>query len=150
MVTADTKREAIIELDEWGGAHPSYVYPIERFMADFHLDDQGGIVLNRFGEETEEVVWDTCYPELQEVLASEEVTDDGGHVIETAKEQVRQAVEHECTRLWDDQPQDEARTEMGKRIAKQMGTSAVVADHYAELAAERILESDDSEDGKPN
>jgi hypothetical protein len=31
-----------------------------------------------------------------------------------------------------------------------MGTTGPVADHYVELAAKRILESDTGEDGKPN
>ena len=59
MVTAESKREAIIALDEWAGAHPSQVHPIDNFMADFRLSDEGEIELNQFGEEMGEVVWDT-------------------------------------------------------------------------------------------
>ena len=66
------------------------------------------------------------------------------------KKRVRKAVEHERTRLWENQPVDEPATERGRQLAGHMETSAVVADHYVELAAKRILESDDGEDGKPN
>lgn len=150
IVAAATKRDAIIELDELGPAHPSYVYPMEPFLADFCLTSEGDIVLARFGEETRNSIWETCYPELRDVLDSEENMDDTGEVIESARERIRQAVEHECTRLWDNQPEDEAKTELGKRIAKRLGTSAVVADHYVDVEAERILESDEGEGGKTN
>jgi hypothetical protein len=150
VVTGDSKRDVIIALDEWAGAHPSQVHPIDRFMADFCLGDEGEIELTQFGEETREAVWDTCYPALRDLLASEAVTDMAGEFKPGGKERVRQAVEHERTRLWENQPVDEPATERGRQIAKHMGTSAVVADHYVELAAKRILESDDGEDGKPN
>jgi hypothetical protein len=68
----------------------------------------------------------------------------------SAKKRVRNAVEHERTRLMENRPADEPATERGKQIARHMGTSAVVADYYVELAAKRILESDNGEDGKPN
>jgi hypothetical protein len=41
-------------------------------------------------------------------------------------------------------------TELGKRLARQLGTSAVVADHYVEETAKRILQSNKGENGKPN
>jgi hypothetical protein len=67
------------------------------------------------------------------------------------KDRVRKAVEYERTRLWENQPVDEPATELGKRIAKQMGTSAVVADHYVDTVAKQILASeDDDKGGKPN
>jgi hypothetical protein len=150
VVTADSKRDAIIALDEWAGAHPGQVHPIDSFMADFRLSDEGEIEFTQFGEETREVVWNTCYPTLRELLDNNKVTDMSGEVRPAAKKRVRKAVEHERTRLWENQPADEPSTERGKQIARHMGTSAVVADYYVELAAKRILESDDGEDGKPN
>jgi hypothetical protein len=150
VVTADSKRDAIIALDEWAGAHTSQLHPIDGFMADFRLNDAGEIEFAQFGEETREVVWNTCYPTLRELLDNDKVTDMSGEVKPAAKKRVRKAVEHERTRLWEDQPADEPATERGKQIARHMGTSAVVADYYVDLAARRILQSDDGEDGKPN
>jgi hypothetical protein len=150
VVTADSKRDAIIALDEWAGAHPSHVHPIDSFMADFRLSDEGEIEFTQFGEETREVVWNTCYPKLRELLDNDKVTDISGEVRPGAKKRVRKAIEHERTRLWENQPVDEPATERGKQIARYMGTSAVVADYYVDLAAKRILESDDGDGGKPN
>jgi hypothetical protein len=150
VVTADSKRDAIIALDEWAGAHPSQVHPIDSFMADFRLSDEGEIELTQLSEQTGEVIWDICYPALRDLLASDAVTDMEGEFPPDGKKSVRKAVEYERTRLWENQPVDEPATERGRQIARHMGTSAVVADHYVELAAKRILESDDGEDGKPN
>jgi len=150
VVTASSRREAIIALDEWAGAHPSYVHPIESFMADFGLTSDGNIELHTFAEETDALIWQTCYPVLQDVFASDEATDDSGEVRAEAIHRVRDAVEQERKRLWDNQPTDEPATEMGKDIAKQMGTSAIVADHYVKIRARRILKSKLGETGKPN
>ena len=150
IVSAPTKRHAILELDEWAGAHPSQVYPLDSFKADFGLTDEGDIVLHEFGEETRNFIWDTCYPELREVLSSDNVTDDSGDFKPGGHERVAEAVQQERKRLWDNQPADTPKTELGKRIAREMGTSATVADHYVEQTAKHILESDEGGDGKPN
>ena len=123
---------------------------MDRFMADFKLTDEGEIILNQFGEATREEIWDTCYPTLRDSLSSSEVIDDGGNVKPGATEVVRRAVEHERKRLWETSLQDEPKTELGKRLAKTMGTSAVVADHYVEEIGRELLEHDDDEQRKPN
>jgi hypothetical protein len=119
-------------------------------MADFRLSDDGEIDLTQLSGETHEVVWDTCYSALRDLLASDEATDIEGGDKSGVRERVRKAVERERTRLWDDQPVDEPATEIGRRIAEQMGTSAVVADYYVQGVAKQILEFDDDEDRKPN
>jgi hypothetical protein len=150
VVTADSKRDAIIALDEWAGAHPSQLHPIDRFMADFRLRDDGEINLTNLSGETHEVVWDTCYPALRDLMASDKAIDIEDSDKSGVRECVRKAVEHERTRLWDNQPVDEPATEIGRRIAGHMGTSAVVADYYVQGVAKQILEFDDGEDRKPN
>jgi hypothetical protein len=149
VVAAANKREALVELDEWDAAHPSQVQAIDSFMVDFTLTDEGRIVLKQFSEATREIVWDSCYPELQKVLHSDGVTDYSGGLQPGGAERVLQAVKHERARLWEDQPIDEARTELGKRIAKATGASGTVADYYVENA-KRILESEDGEVGNPH
>ena len=119
-------------------------------MADFRLTDEGEMVLNEFSEETSDVIWDLCYPRLRDVLRSDDVTDLGGNFKPGGRDRVLQAVKHERTRLWESQPKDEPATELGKRLARRLGTSAVVADHYVEETAKRILASSQGEDGKPN
>ena len=151
VVKADSKRDALVQLDEWAGAEPEWLVPLETFMADFRLDDEGMIEFNEFGEETNNFIREHCYPELEAVLASHAIELDPGQYSPANKALVKAAVERERTRLWKSLPEGaSAKTDLGKRIQKSMGTTGAVADHYVKLAAERILESDAGEDGKPN
>ena len=109
------------------------------------------IELNEFGEETHNFVREHCYPELEATLRSAAIKSDPGNYSPVEKEIVRKAVERERTRLWNGGIEGvPAKTELGKRIQKFMGTTGAVADHYVKVAAKRILESDAGEDGKPN
>ena len=152
VVKAESKWDVIIQLDEWAGAHVSWLAPLDTFMVDFTLNDLGQIELNELGEETEEFIRDHCYPELEAVLSRDDVMPtDGGDYSTQAKEKIRQAVEREKTRLWSDQPQGpDAKTELGKEIQARMGTTGIVADHYVKMGAKRLLKSKLGEDGKPN
>jgi hypothetical protein len=69
IVKAASKREAIIDFDEWAGAHPSWLVPLETFMVDFRLEDSGQIELNSFGEETGDFIRTHCYPELNAAVS---------------------------------------------------------------------------------
>ena len=152
IVKADTRREALIVLDEWAGAHPSYLHPMETCMIDFCLNDLGEIELSQFGEETTHIIWQTCYPELDELLSIEKLrTDEAGEYTEEAKELIRKAVEHERKRLWGNQPEGpEAETEAGRELQKKLGTVGPVADYYVKQLAKQILKSKAGEDSKPN
>jgi hypothetical protein len=151
VVKADSKRDALIQLDEWAGAQASWLVPLETFMADFRLDDSGEIEFKTFGEETNEFIRDYCYPDLEVVLSSDAVRSVQGEYSATEKEVIKRAVDVERTRLWDSQPEGpDAKTELGKRLQTSMGTTGPVADHYVEVAAAEILKSKTGEDGKPN
>jgi hypothetical protein len=76
VVKADSKRDALVQLDEWAGAEAEWLVPLETFMADFRLDDEGTIAFNEFGEETNNFIREHCYPELEAVFASEAVISD--------------------------------------------------------------------------
>ena len=151
VVKADSKRDALVQLDEWAGAEPDWLVALETFMADFRLDDDGSIGFNEFGEETNNLIREHCYPELEAVLASRAIELDPGQYSPVNEALVKAAVERERTRLWKNLPDGaSAKTEIGKRVQKSMGTTGAVADHYVKLAAKRILESDAGEDRKPN
>lgn len=152
VVKTESKRGALVQLDQWAGAEASWLVPLETFMVDFRLDDSGAIEFNEFGEDTREFIRDHCYSELEAVLSSDAVTSSSGEYSAAEKEVIKKAVQLERRRLWDDEPQEgqAAKTELGKRLKKTMGTIGPVADHYVKLAAKRILESDAGEDGKPN
>jgi hypothetical protein len=150
LVTASTRREALVALDEWGGAHPTQLFPLDSCMVDFRLNDQGEIELEQFGEETERFVWETCYPELHTFLSSV-LPEDGGEYPAEVKESIRGAVQHERARLWGNQPEcPQAKTEIGRTLQKRLRTVGPVADYYVEEMADRILESKDDKSGKPN
>ncbi len=152
VVKAENKRDAMVQLDEWAGAHASWLGPLETFMAAFRLDDLGQIELGPFGEETEGFIRDRCYPELEAVLSSDGVLpNDGGDYSSGALEKIKAAVARERTRLWDDQPHGpDAQTERGREMQAQMGTTGTVADFYVKQGAKRLLKSKVGEGGKPN
>ncbi len=151
IVKAASKREAIIHLDEWAGAHPSWLVLLESFMVDFRLDDSGQIELNSFGEETGDFIRTHCYPELDAVLTSPTLISADEEHSATQKKIIREAVERERTRLWHLQPKGpDAKSEFGKDLQKSMGTTGIVADHYVELAGINILRSKAGEGKKPN
>lgn len=153
VVKADTRREAMIELDEWAGADPAWLIPIGTWMVDFRLNDQGEIELAEFGEETADFVWDHCYPELEGVLSSVDVTTDGRDRCNLrAARKIKKAVDHERKRLWNDQQDNSApaKTAMGRELQKRLRTVGAVADHYVELAAGEILRGGAGEKSKPN
>ncbi|MDQ2841600.1 MAG: hypothetical protein M3Y72_11300 [Acidobacteriota bacterium] len=151
IVKAASKREAIIDLDEWAGAHPSWLIPLNTFMVDFRLDDSGQIELNSFGEETVDLIRSHCYPELDAVLTSDALTSGPEEYSDAQKEMTREAVERERTRLWHLQPEGPAaKTQFGKDLQKIMGTTGTVADHYVELATKDLLQSKRGEGKKPN
>jgi hypothetical protein len=150
LVAANTRREALVELDEWDAAHPCQLFPLESCMVDFTLNDQGEIELKQFGEATEELIREVSYPKLHAYLLSV-MPMDGGEQGAEAKESIRQAVQHERERLWRNQPaHPQAETEVGKNLQKQLRTTGPVADYYVQEMANRVLRIKDDKGGRPN
>ena len=150
LVTANSRREALVELDEWDAAHPSQLFPLKPCMMDFRLNDLGEIELKQFGEETEDLIWETSYPELRAFL-SQVLPHDRSEYTAEIKESILQAVEHERPRLWKNQPESlPSQTELGRTLRKRLRTTGPVADYYVQEMATRILESTDDKGRKPN
>ena len=152
LVKADDRKDAVVQLDEWAGAEPAWLVPLETCMIDFRLNDRGEIELGEFGEETGEFIWEKCYPELDQVLSSEDVLNHrSGKRNREAANKVRTAVEHERKRLWHAQKEGTpAKTAIGRELQKRLGTVGPVADQYVEFAADQILRTKGGERGKPN
>ena len=152
IVKADGKRAAVVQLDQWAGAEPAWLVPLEPCMIDFRLNDQGGIELAEFGEETAEFIWDHCYPDLDQLLSDKDGPHHSG--VERKREvtkKIRRAVEHERKRLLRVQAESTpARTALGQELQKRLGTVGPVADHYVELAGSEILRGKAGERGKPS
>jgi hypothetical protein len=151
IVKADSKREAVVQLDEWAGAEAAWLVPLEACMIDFHLNDAGEIELTEFSEETEEFIWERCYPRLQQVFAGTDPRHQGRGPASGASKRIRRAVEHERKRLWRAQPEAvPAKTELGRKLQRRLRTVGPAADYCVEVAAEEILKGKAGERGKPN
>ena len=149
IVSASTKSDAIEMLDEWGNAEQATLTRMTDCMFDFRLRDDGEVELAAIGEATEEYVMHTCYPELQIALATAE--EDEGEDSPRNHERIREAVERERSRLWDDQPTPKpAATQIGRDIQKQLGAAGVVVNRVVDRAAIRRLKSKEGEGEKPN
>jgi len=151
LVKADDRNDAVVQLDEWASAEPAWLVPLETCMVDFRLNDRGEIELVEFGEETGEFIWAKCYPELDQVLSSEDASKHGlDKRNREAANKIRRAVEHERQRLWHAQIEGtSAKTAIGRELQKRLATVGPVADRYVELAADQILRTK-GEKGKPN
>ena len=152
VVKADTKREAMLELDEWAGAEPAWLVPMETCMIDFRLNDQAEIELGEFGEETADFIWESCYPELDSLLSGDDALRyQSGERNPKLARRIRRAVEYERRRLWNAQGRGPAaKTELGRELQKRLGTVGPVADHYVQKLANGIMRGKSGEQGKPN
>jgi hypothetical protein len=146
IAMADSKREAIIALDEWDAAQPSWLTPMNTCMVDFRLNARGRIEFAQFGSETADFVWKNCYPSLDELL-----TRNVGDRSPKALEEIKKAVKHERTRLWTNQsPVPSATTEIGRELQRRLGVAGPTADHYVQQFAQRLLRSNVGKKGKPS
>lgn len=152
MVVAGSRRDALIQLDECSEANPAWLAPMESCMVDFKLNEGGELELGGFGEDTEDIIWERCYPELRALLSREDVVEErGGNLSDQVKREIRKAVEHERTRLCASQaPGPDAETETGKKLQKEMEMAGPVADFHVRRTADRILRSKRGKGGKPN
>jgi hypothetical protein len=154
LVAALTKRGAILRLDEFGAAEPEMLHPVEHCMLDPELTTLGGLKLRDIGEQTRDVVFSTCYPALDAFVSSNAALADSDASKEdrqAAQAALRSAVLKEKRRLLGARAtKGRAKTELGRNLQQSVNVSSVVADHYADVAADRILEALDTRDKKPN
>jgi hypothetical protein len=99
IVRGENRNDAALLLDEWAEADPVELVPMNNCMLDFVLNDIGGIELAQLGEETLNFIWETCYPELNRVLARSLATTPDGQYTEASVATIKRAVEYERTRL---------------------------------------------------
>jgi hypothetical protein len=151
IVNAKTKSDAIELLDEWGNAEQASLTRMADCMFDFRLRDDGEIELANVGETTEQLVMETCYPELGKAVATAESDDSGLGYSAKGLDQIRQAVELERTRLWEDQPPaKEAETALGREIQKQTGAASVLVNRIVRDVASKRIKSKEGEGNRPN
>lgn len=151
IVNAKDKSDAIEMLDEWGNAEQAFLSRLTECMFDFRLTDGGRIELVDIGESTEDRIMEICYPVLDKALVTAEWDETGSDYSEKGRDQIRDAVASERTRLWDSQPpMKDAETELGRKIQKQTGAASVVVNRIVREAAQKRLQTREGEGKKPN
>jgi hypothetical protein len=119
-------------------------------MFDFRLGDAGQIELADIAESTSDRIMETCYPELNQTLATADLDKTGSGYSVEGQKQILEAVEKERTRLWDSQPAaKEAETSIGREIQKRMGAASVVVNRTVREAGLQRLKSTEGEGKKP-
>jgi hypothetical protein len=127
VVNAKSKSDAVELLDEWGNAEQASLSRMSDCMFDFRLDDDGQIELADIGEATHDHIMRTYYPELEKTLDTTEWDDTGFAYSADSRVRIREAVESERKRLWNNQPPaTEAQAERGRQIQKQTGAASIV------------------------
>jgi hypothetical protein len=128
VVLARGKADAIEQLDEVGNAEGCPVVELSAAQLHFALTDDGRLVLDGLGEDTERDIFEFCYPELSAALAA------GKDVVD--------AVQRERNRVRDDESATEApATELGRRAKSQLDMPTTLVNRMVSSAAKRRLRS---------
>ena len=70
FVSARTKEDAIVMLDEWDTVEGAEISQIRDFMVDFRLNDEGDLELAEFGESCRDAILEKAYPRLLEAMTT--------------------------------------------------------------------------------
>jgi hypothetical protein len=139
LVSARTKEDAIVMLDEWDNAEGAEISQIRDFMVDFRLNDEGDLELAEFGESCRDTILEKAYPRLLEAMTAAPTTPSGGTTAE-GKAMLRKAVQEERTRPLKPTRLPQPATEAAKTLQKKMGASAAYANRAVEEMASDILD----------
>jgi len=132
FVSARSKRDACLLLDEFAAVEPEDLHEVENFMLGFALSDDGGVVLSDLGEATRELFEEKIYPVLYQAKQKaergvEEPVKNGGP-------EIRAAVEKERTRLQGKMRQRRAKSPAARSLQDELGMSAAVAERHEQIA----------------
>jgi hypothetical protein len=128
MVLARSKADAVEKLDEVANAEGCPMVELSEAQVHFALTDDGHLVLDGLGEDTEQDIFEFCYPALGKALAA-------------GKDVVR-AVQLERDRGKDDQAEPEApATELGRRTKAELDMPTTIVNRIVSKAAKRQLRS---------
>jgi hypothetical protein len=138
FVSARSKEDAIIMLDEWDNAELAELRQIRDFMVDFRLTDDGELDFHAFGERVWNDIWERAYPALAQTKI-DAPTDSRGELTQAGQESIRKAVRAERQRLQGKRKGKLADTELGKSIQSRLGAPAVLVNRYVKQAASEML-----------
>jgi hypothetical protein len=126
VVMARSKADAVEKLDEVANAEGCPMVELSEAQVHFALTDDGQLVLDGLGEDTEQNIFEFCYPALREALA--------------ARKDVVRAVQLERDRGKDDRAESPA-TELGRRTKAQLDMPTTIVNRMVSKAAKRRLRS---------
>ncbi len=138
FVSARTKEDVIVMLDEWADPDGAEISKIRDFMVDFRLNDEGELELKEFGESCRDSILENAYPRLLEAMSTAPTAPTGEPNVEGVAK-VRKAVEEERTRPLKPTCVPKAQTEAARELQKKMGASAAYANRAIENMASGIL-----------
>ena len=128
VVLARSKADAVEKLDEVANAEGCPMVELSEAQVHFALNDDGQLVLDGLGEDTEQDIFEFCYPALGKALA--------------VGKDVVQAVQQERDRGKDDRAEAEApATELGRRTKVQLDMPTTLVNRMVSRAAKRRLRS---------
>ena len=120
IVGARDADEAVLILDEFGDATDAELFETKNLLIDFHLNEDGDLELQQFGEDLDRLIWHKAYP----LLFQARINTDAAVEIDFP-----QAVEAELDRLW---PKDEFRET--EHFARNLFAARVASDRNISLA----------------
>ena len=97
FVSARSKRDACLLLDEFAAVEPEDLHEAEDFTLGFALSDDGGVVLSDLGGATRELFEEKIYPVLYQ--AKQKAEKGVEEPVKNGGPEIRAAVEKERTRL---------------------------------------------------
>jgi len=128
VVLARTKADAVEKLDEVANAEGCPTVELSAAQIHLALTDDGQLVLDGLGEDTEEEIFEFCYPVLGEALA--------------AGQDIAGAVQQERDRGKDNQAATEVpATELGRWTKRQLDMPTILVNRMVSKAAKQRLRS---------
>jgi hypothetical protein len=128
VVLARNKPDAVEKLDEVANAEDCPMVELSEAQMHFALTDDGQLVLDGLGEDTEQEIFEFCYPALSEALA--------------ARKDVVRTVQLERDRGKDNLAETEApTTELGRRTKAQLDMPTTLINRMVSKEAKRRLRS---------
>ena len=140
FVSARTKADAVVMVDELDNAELAEVRQIRDFMVDFRLNDTGDLQLEAFGEECLETIWQHAYPILARAREDAPV-DEAGEPTAEGEAMIRLAVQQERNRRIRPTAQPKAETEIGRQVQEQLGASATLVNRQVKAIVSKVLDA---------
>ncbi|MDP2321899.1 MAG: hypothetical protein Q8O42_21485 [Acidobacteriota bacterium] len=132
VVWAPHKADAIVELDQVGNAETCPITQVRSFQVHFVLNEQGKLMLEALGEDTEKEIVSFAYPVLDQapsVAYGDDIYDSYETLPPVRRAAIATAVEAERRRIAGDRtPTPEPLTALGRDLKKQTDVPTILVE----------------------